>query len=392
MKRFWENGRLEALRTERIEVSEAHVKLRIILFVVMLLVAVASFAYGINSLFSSEPGMQEITVPSSSGMSCGDEFTFYYYLGTGEVSATEERKAVQALYAQAAVDAYRLFSVDAEFEDCKNLWYLNEHVNEEVVVEPVLYEAFALLEESGTRYHYLAPVYEMYASLFHCEYDSETLDYDPYLNEDLRAFYAEMAVFSNDPDEIKLELLGNNTVRLCVSDGYLRFAAENGISRFIDFFWMKNAFIADYIAGIMLENGYMRGTLISCDGFMRYWDDDPETELSFTLSHREGTTISTAEILRFSDAESLVYLKDYPLGNGDEDSYYVREDGTIRFPYIDPADGLCKSSVPEIAVSSNTLSCAELALSAAPVYIADALDEAALQALLGDGIVACYRP
>lgn len=375
---------------KQIELSEKRTKLKAVFFIVMLLIAVVSFAYGVNALFSSKPGMQEITAVSAGKLNCSDEFTLYYDLGAGEISATVEQKAVSALYSQAVVDAYQLFSVDVEFEDCRNLWYINEHINEKISVDPVLYEAFALLAESGTRYHYLAPMYEMYFSLFHCGYDSETLDYDPYLNADLRKFYEKAVAFTNDPGQIELELLGNSTVRLSVSGDYLHFAAENGITRFIDFFWMKNAFIADYIARILLENGYTRGTLISCDGFVRYLDDTPETEFSFTLSHRDGMTISNSETLRFSDAVSLVYLKDYPIGNGDISNYYVREDGTIRFPYVDSADGLCKSSIPELAASSTTLSCAGIAIRVAPIFISETFDESALQTLVREDITSYY--
>ena len=42
----------------------------------------------------------------------------------------------------------------------------------------------------------------------------------------------------------------------------------------------------------------------------------------------------------------MVYLHDYPLGGG---NYYVREDGTILSPFVDTADGLCKSALPELA-------------------------------------------
>ena len=392
MKKPLKNDWPTAGKVRQIELPEDRVKLRIALLVAAILVAAASFAYGMNALFSSEPGMQEITALSGGGLNCGDEFTLYYDLGAGEASATAERKALRTLYTQAATDAYQLFSAGEEFADRVNLWYINEHVGEELRVEPALYEALALLEESGVRYHYLAPVYGMYFSLFHCQQDGETAEYDPYLNAGLREFYAEIAAFAKDPNEISLALLGNNTVRLSVSDEYMRFAEENGITSFIDLFWLKNAFIADYIAGVLLENGYTRGTLVSCDGFVRRLDDSPETETSFTIFHRDGTVVSPMEKLRFSEAVSVVYLHDYPLGNGDEGSYYVREDGTIRFPYIDPADGLCKSALPEIAASSSELSCAELALRLAPVYIAETFDEAALRAIAREGVDVRYQP
>ena len=373
------------------EISTSRVRLRVVLLVAAVLLAAASFAYGLNSVFSSEPGLREITVLSGSEWNCGGDFTFYYTLGAGEASATEEWKALRKLYTQAAVDAYRLFSSGAELTDGGNLRCLSGHINEAFPVDPALYEALALLEESGVRYHYLAPVYGTYFSLFHCEQDSEAVAYDPYVNADLREFCAEAAAFASDPDEISLDLLGNNTVRLNVSDAYLRFAEENGISSFIDLFWLENAFIADYIAEVLLENGYPRGTLISCDGFVRCLDDSPETEIFYALFHRDGAVVSPVEKLPCSEAVSIVYLHDYPLGSGGRSSYYVHEDGTIRSPYIDPADGLCKSALPEIAASSPELSCAELALRLAPIYISDTFDEAALQAAAREGVeVRCW--
>lgn len=375
---------------EEIEIPENRVKLRTVLLILAVLIAVGSFVYGINALFSKEPGMQEITALSTGKLSCGNDFTFYYYLGAGETSATAEQKKVRSVYSQAAVDAYQLFSADAEFEDCKNLWYINQHTNEEIPVDPALYKALALLEESGTRCHYLAPVYALYFSLFQCQYDQETAAYDPVVNEDLWAFYSETTRYINDAAQIRLELLGNNTVRLRVSEDYLRFANENGITCFVDLFWMKNAFAADYIAEILAENGYTRGILVSHDGFVRHLGGAPGTEFSFTLSHRDGMMISNFETLRFSTAVSLVYLHDYPLGDADAGNYYVREDGAIRFPYIDPADGLCKSAIPEIAASSAEMGCAEIALKLAPLYISNTLDEARLQALELEGLTLYY--
>ena len=384
MKKPRKNDLLTAGQTQEIALSEDKVKFRTALFIAAVLVAAVSFAYGVYGLFGSEPGLQEITVQSGSGASCGDSFTFYYDLGRGEDSAASEKKTVRSLYSQAAADAYQLFSADREFDGCKNLWFINEHVNQEIEVDPALYDALVLLEKSGTRYHYLAPVYELYFALFQCENDQETLAYDPFLNGDMRGFFTEAALFINDPGEVNLELLGDGKIRLSVSDRYLRFAGENGITRFIDLFWMKNAFIADHIAGILLESGYTRGTLVSRDGFVRHLDD--MEEFSFDPFHRDGVMVSSAGTVYLSGAASLVYLHDYPLGNGDEGSYYVFKDGALRFPYADPADGLCKSAAAEIVAYSSELGCAELALKLAPVYISDTLDESALQALAGEGV------
>ena len=384
MKRSASNDRPTWERITRIELPTGQVKLRVVVLILLILIAVISMGYGVNALLITEPGIQEITVLSGE-MNCGDEFTFYYDLGGGDISATEEQKALRTLYSQTATDALRLFSADAAFEGCQNLWDVNHRVNEAVVVSGALYEALSLLENSGTRYHYLGPVYEIYQALFLSSDDSEAAEYDPYLNEELKSFFAETAVFVNDPEAVELELLGENTVRLQVSEDYLRFAEENGITRFVDLFWMKNAFIADYMAEILVEAGYTRGTLMSVDGFIRSLGEVPGAEFTFTLSHREGNVISEMAVLPFSQAVNMVYLHDYPLGGG---NYYVREDGTIRSPFVDTADGLCKSALPELAAWSSSRSCGEILLEIAPLYIADTLDEKALASL--DGIEACY--
>lgn len=388
MKRAVKSDRPVVRPVKHIELSEEKIRLRTLLLVILIVIALASFGYGINTLFSAEPGLQEITVLSPGGLNCGDDFTFYYNIGANGNSATAEFKAVRTLYSQAAVDAYQLFNADMEFDDCRNLWYINNHVNEEIAIAPALYDAFVLLEESGMRYHYLAPMYEMYFSLFHCEHDYETVDYDPYINEDLRQFYEETAFFTNDSDAIALELLGNNTIRLHVSDAYLSFAEENSITRFIDLFWLKNAFAADYIADILLENGYSSGTLISDDGFIRSLDDGTGNEYAFVFSHRDGAVVSDLFTKNFSGTVSIVYLRDYPLSDGS--GYYVYEDGEIRSPFVDTADGLCKSSIPELAAFSTTLSCAETALKVAPIYISDTFDEDAIQALIREDITSYY--
>lgn len=373
-----------------IELSEGNTKRKVVLLVVVFLITFAAFGYGINSLISVEPGFAEITVLSANQLSCAGDFTFYYNLGTAGTSATKEYKALRTLYTQTAQDAYKIFTSDALFDGCYNLRYVNGHVNETIAIDPALYQAFVLLEESSTRYHYLAPMYEMYVSLFQCTSDQETADYDPYMNEELRGFYEETAAFINDPGAVRIELIGDNKVNLFVSDAYLDFAEENGITRFVDLGWMMNAFIADYMAAKLAENGYTSGVLMSYDGFMRGLGDSKGGEYSFDFSHREGKDVSKLASLHFSGEVSGIYLHDYPVGNGDGGNYYVREDGTVRHPFVDPSDGLCKSALPEIAAFSSSLSCAKTALKIAPVYISDTFEEEEAAALEREGITVYY--
>ena len=203
-------------------------------------------------------------------------------------------------------------------------------------------------------------------------------------------FFAAAAAFINDPESVRLELLGDNTVCLRVSDEYLSFAGDNAVERYIDLTWMKNAFIADYIADALSSAGYTHGAVISDDGFMRCLDDETGTEYSFTFSHRDGTSVSNIATLQFSGTVSIAYLHDYPLESGNSGEYYVYGDGTVRSAFLDPEDGLDRSCIPELAAYSFDGGCAALALKLAPVFISDTLSVDALEALEKDGITVYY--
>ena len=53
-------------------------------------------------------------------------------------------------------------------------------------------------------------------------------------------------------------------------DEYADFASQNDIGEYPDFFWLKNAFIVDYIAEHLAENSYIHGTITTYDGYTRH--------------------------------------------------------------------------------------------------------------------------
>ena len=57
---------------KRIELSETNVKLRMILIVLLLSIAVVAVIYGLFSLLNTEPGWQEVEVSSSNANCSAD--------------------------------------------------------------------------------------------------------------------------------------------------------------------------------------------------------------------------------------------------------------------------------------------------------------------------------
>ncbi len=78
-----------------------------------------------------------------------------------------------------------------------------------------------------------------------------------------------------------------NIYELTPSDMHHRIASElaEGIGSFIDFSWMRNAFIADYLAEGLAARGFGKGALTSFDGFARNLEQGGE-DFSGDPGHR----------------------------------------------------------------------------------------------------------
>lgn len=374
---------------EKIQLSEKHIHLRVFLVILLLAVAAVSFTYALTSYLKEETGWKVIKVSSAAKANVGDEFTFQYELGGGETSATAEYKALTILYSDAAVKAYEIFSADESFEDVVNLYELNQHPGEVLTVEEPLYQALELLETYGNRNLYLGPVYEEMYNLFQCKEDYETASFDPEQNEVLREEFAVIADFAADPEAVDLKLLGENQVCLEVSEEYQSWTQEHGYETYLDFYWMKNAFLVDYLAEVMLENGYTRGVISSYDGFYRNLDER-DVSYSFHIFDRVGQDIYPAAVMEYNGPESLVYLRNYPISTQDQAHYYEMKSGEIRTAYIDGADGLQRTSRNDLVAYSSEKGCAEVLLTMIPVYVSASFDASALEQWKADGIYSIY--
>lgn len=372
----------------KVALDERYAGLRIAFVVVLILIAGCAFAYGVMSLLQSDPGWEEIEANSGSVGTYADEFVLLYELGAGDTSPTAEKKALTLVYTEALQSNFQRFNYDREFEGIQNVYTLNHHPNEVIEVDDVLYSAFSLLEQYGNRNIYLAPVYARYDDMFFCEDDALTFDYDPSQNDEVAAEYQAVADFAADPNQVHVQLLGDGKVRLFVSEAYLAYAEENGIDGFIDFFWMKNAFIVDNVAKTLASNGFTHGTLTSYDGFSRNLDDR-DLSYSCNIFDRAEEGILQAAFITYTGSRSFVTLRDYWMSEQDRWHYYVFSDGETRSSYLDLRDGRCRSAVPTLLCYSGGKGCAQILLEVSPVYIADTLDQTALVNLDDVGFVYC---
>ena len=385
MKRNGREFTPRAKPVQKIELSEKYIKPRGSLALMCLILGIALMGYGLMSALNTDPTWQKIEV-SSSEPHCGGDFQLMYDFNDAGGTASTQEKTLTALYSQASVEGYRLFSPDLLEEGLGNVAWLNAHVNEIVKVEPGLYRALEQVASSGNRQVFLAPGMEQYRHVFTSVTDAEAAEFDPAKNEEVGKWFAELASFVSDPEAVNVVLYGENQAMLSVSQAYLAFAQENEVARFLDFGWMTNAFLADFLAETLTENGFTKGYVTSNDGYTRNLDPRGQ-EYYANLMAGQGTNLVSPGQMVYKAPASLVMFHRFSLEPGDSYTYASGEAVTV---YLDPEDCRSKAATESLLAYSAQLGCGELLLQTADIYTADSLDTGALSGLRDQGIYSVW--
>ena len=362
---------------QKVEVPVKITKWKVLLVAALLVVGVALIAYSVAQMLTVPAGRQLIQAPDGLENTCIYDFQLWYHLGKTEEKTNKEKTAVTEVYVKAAGEAYGLFS-DNEVAGYQNIYTINNNPGKTIEVKPALYEAFRLLQESGSRALYLGPAYENNRALISSLSDDEANMHDPRTNAEVRRHYEILTGFSASSDDVELELLGNNQVRLNISKEYKAFAEECAIDRFISLDWMRNAFVTDYIADALINAGYPNGTLESYDGFTRYMDVTTESH-DFLVC--DGSVNHQVAKLRFADVKAVVWLRNYPISTAEKTDFYDWSDDRLTNSRLDPADGLDKAACDDFVAYSCKYGCAGVLMQTMDLYVADTLDWTQVQAL-----------
>lgn len=370
---------------QKIELSENHIKPRGILALLCLIVGMGFLGYALLSALNTEPTWQEISVTGTEP-NCGSSFQLMYDFSPDEGNATVQQKALTTLYSQAAVDGYRIFSPDYLAEGFGNVACLNAHVNEPVNLHPALYKALEQVNAAENRQIFLAPAAEQYRHVFTSHTDGEAAQYDPAKNDQTAQWFSALAGYVSDPNAVEVILYGENRAMLSVSEEYLQFARENEIERFLDFGWMTNAFLADFLAESLAEKGFLHGYLSSADGFTRNLDTRGNAYTVNLLTGQGGEPVSPGQ-MQYTSPISLVLLRRFSLEAGD---CYTYASGQVVTAYLDPQDCRSKAAADSLLAYSETTGCGQLLLQMAPLYTAESLDTQSLCALRERGTYAIW--
>lgn len=386
-KRYANNKTPSLPPVEKVELNEKNIKLRVVLFIVLLVIGIVAIGFGVSFLFAKESGWYAIN-PEYASKTTGSGFAFYYYLEDEGFFKKTERSAVTSQYSTSMDRAYMLFN-NLEFAETNNLATLNKNPNKEFIVDPALYSVLEKLKTAGVRNHFLAPLYSVYYNIYNTENDVFLTEYDPLLNSEMHAFFDSVLGYINDTSKIDLVLLGENKVRLFVSEDYIDFARKENITSFVDFGWMTNAFVVDYVADKMVEKGFNKGSFSSSDGFIRNFCSTNDSFYANIYDVVENDIYHSATF-KYNKNMSIISYKGFILSPADKGRYYLTDNGKLYTPYVSTVDGLTKATAPYLLVYSDSNKCVDLLVKTISSYVGESLDTEELALLSSSSVYYVY--
>lgn len=329
------------MKDDRIQVSEKHVGLRVVFFVVAVVVAVGAFSYGISALGAKRSGYHLIEASADSDAPFyNKEITFGYYLEGSSGAIKKATNELVGVYTPILAASYKQLDSSMEYAGAVSIGALNRHLGEEVGVSAELYavlkDAYARTLENLN--------FNMFAGALYSEWKSvlildDPVGFDPLTNEDMAARFADIAAQVSNLDNFSLEFLDDekHLVRFSVSDEYAAFCRDMEIEAgALDLNLLTNAYRLEMIASALEDLGFTDGYLLSQDGLAVTLSGCRQQ--SYALYGKEDGSIVERGSFVVEGRSSKAFMAAFPLGSY-SGSYYSVVDGRLRHLFFDTSTG-----------------------------------------------------
>ncbi len=351
---------------KRIELNDNHVKLRIIILIALIPIAIAGFSIFFINLFSKKSGFEEINVSSSTADPVSDdELTFYYNLGKSGNSPTDDFKKVTESYSRHLDYAYKSLNKYKEVDEYKNLYYLNRHPNETMKVSTLLYDSLKKVYDTDPKILYLGPITTLYEN-----YIKNGNDGSNPTNPSVKQYIDSIVNYIKS--DISIDFLNDYNIKLNVSDNYLNILDELSVNDILDFSYLRNAFILDYVSTQLISDGFKYGNIQSYDGYYINLDDTYNYKYDvYDIIDRK--LISTCYV-DFMGKYNIVNYRNFAINNMDYSRFRIVDDKLTSL-YINPNDGKNYESIKNLTSYSKTKSLVDIVLETKDIYINNNFNE-----------------
>lgn len=252
----------------KLEVSNRHVTLRIVVTAVAFVVAVIAFTIGVVSIGHKDPGYHAIEAKvDAEALLYNNAVTLKYWFDGSTNDIKRGINALTEVYTPVLAASYKQLDPHNLYTGMNGIATLNLNPGREIVVSEHLY---AVLKDAYSR-TLEGRGYNMFAGDLYNEWKSilildEPQAFDPAFNSAQAQRISEVASQVSDLSNFSLEFLDDNTctVRFSVSDSYVRFCNSYEIESMpLDLNLLHDAYLMDWIATVLLAEGYDTGYLFT---------------------------------------------------------------------------------------------------------------------------------
>lgn len=254
----------------KLEVSNRHITLRIVLTAAAFVVAVIAFTFGAVRIGHKDPGYHVIEAKvDAEALLYNKAVTLKYWFDGSTNNIKRGINALTEVYTPLLAASYKQLDPHNLYTSVNGIATLNMNQGREIMVSEHLY---AVLKDAYRR-TLEGRGYNMFAGDLYAEWKSiQILDepqaFDPALNSDQAARIAAIATQVSDLSNFRLEFLDDRTclVRFSVSDSYAGFCRTNEIDSMpLDLNLLHDAYLMDWIAADLLAEGYDTGYLYTSE-------------------------------------------------------------------------------------------------------------------------------
>ncbi len=280
-----------------------------------------------------------------------DEYEMKYNLTGSRQDATNTKKQVTKMTNSQLTLYNRLFDSVNLYDDLINVAYINNHINENIKVNDALYNAFKTINDNKSREIFFGPIFEYNDKIYSLDNDDEVKKIDYNYNSEMYNYLTSIYKFKNDSNAINIELLDDFVIRLNVHEAYINLLKENNSKRYIDFGYLKNAFIVDSVANHLSERGFREGYLMSSDGYLRVFNNKISRDYDIYDYDKADINIANITVV----GKSVVNINKF------RNKRYIYSDGRVINNYINPK-ALGSDLTANTIVCYSSLSCSEMLL------------------------------
>lgn len=310
--------------------------IRIVLFIIFVGLAFYFFVSGVYRLTNQKPGvyaLEAATDKEAATYAHGIDVS-YYFDGSSNYIKQKKREA-EAVYSGALLRMYKLTDSAAEYEGFTNIATINKSIGTDVKVNDELYE---ILEDAYKKTS-LGESYSIFAGAYYEHWNSilsldDPTAFDPLFNPDEASRLEALRMQVTDKTNFKLTFKGDNTVRLDVSDSYLKYLEESEESATVlDLNLLRQAYMIKYVAKALTDKGFTKGRITTEEGI--YIDLGDYGTGGYAPAEITGGQLRLADPIPVDKGECMTGISALPAGEATDCYYTATKDSQTyyRFPF-----------------------------------------------------------